>query len=101
MKFAFAFAFSAQLLGHDSWMSADKVKHFVLATFVQSAGFGLMRTAGAAKTPAIIGASAVSLSAVVGKELRDRNGRGDPSVKDAVWGLAGAAAITPVLLKTR
>jgi hypothetical protein len=35
------------------------------------------------------------------KELRDRAGRGTPSPKDVVWGLAGGAAITPVLLKTR
>jgi uncharacterized protein YfiM (DUF2279 family) len=101
MKFAVAFAFSAQLFTSDPWLSADKMKHFVLASFVQSAGFGMLRTVGAQKTPSILGASALSLSAVVGKELWDRSGRGDPSVKDAVWGLAGAAAVTPVLLKTR
>jgi hypothetical protein len=51
--------------------------------------------------PSFLAASAVSVAAIAGKELRDRNGRGTVSVKDAAWGLAGAAAITPILTRTK
>jgi uncharacterized protein YfiM (DUF2279 family) len=96
------FAFSIQTLtAPDHWLSADKAQHFFLAAFIQSASFGVARATGAGKTPSLMGASAVSLSAVVAKEVRDRNGRGTPSVKDAVWGLAGAAAISPLLARTK
>jgi hypothetical protein len=43
----------------------------------------------------------VSITAAIGKELRDRQGRGDPSVRDAASTLLGAAAISPVLLQTK
>lgn len=85
----------------DKWFSADKVQHFCLGTFVQSASFGVLQSAKVDRTPALIAASALSATAAVGKELRDRNGRGDPSIKDAVWTLAGAVAISPVLARTK
>ena len=85
----------------DQWFAADKLQHFFIGTFVQSASFGVLRAAKVGKTPAFIAASALSASAAVGKELRDRRGRGDPSIKDCAWTLAGAAAISPALLRTR
>lgn len=95
-------AFSLQTLTTpDRWLSADKAQHFFFAAFIQSASFGVARATGAGKTPSMMGASAVSVSAIVAKELRDRNGRGTPSVKDAAWGLAGAAAISPLLARTK
>jgi uncharacterized protein YfiM (DUF2279 family) len=84
----------------DKWFSADKVQHFFMGTFVQSASFGVLRAAKVDKTPAFAAASAISATVAIGKELRDRKG-GDPSVKDAAWTLAGAAAISPVLARTR
>lgn len=93
---------SLQTLGApDRWFSADKAQHFFIGAFVQSASFGVLRAAKVEKETALIGASALSAAAAVGKELRDRNGRGTVSVKDAAWGLAGAAAISPILSRTK
>ena len=85
----------------DRWFSADKVQHFFIGTFVQSASFGVLRAVRVDRSPALVAASGISTVVGIGKELRDRRGRGDPSVKDAVWTLAGAAAISPVLARTK
>jgi uncharacterized protein YfiM (DUF2279 family) len=84
----------------DRWFSADKVEHFFIGTFVQSASFGALRAAGVNRQNSIIAASAASTAVAIGKELRDRGGRGDPSPRDAAWTMAGAAAISPILLRT-
>lgn len=95
-------AFSLQALGGaDPWVSRDKIQHFFLGAFIQSAAFSIADATGAEKSASLAAASAVSLSAVLAKEIRDRNGRGTPSAKDAIWGLAGAAAISPVLARTK
>jgi uncharacterized protein YfiM (DUF2279 family) len=85
----------------DRWFSADKVQHFFLGTFAQSASFGVLRVANLGKTNSLVAASAISATVAIGKELRDRRGRGDPSAKDAGWTLAGAAAISPALMRSR
>lgn len=85
----------------DKWFAADKVQHFFIGTFVQSASFGVLRAAKVDRAPAFIAASALSASVAVGKEIRDRGGQGDPSLKDLAWTLAGAAAISPALARTR
>ena len=95
-------SFSLQsIAAPDRWFSADKAQHFFMGAFVQGASFAVLRAAGVGKTHALVGASAISVAAAAGKELRDRNGRGTASVKDAAWGLAGAAAISPVLARTK
>jgi uncharacterized protein YfiM (DUF2279 family) len=95
-------SFSLQTLAApDQWFSADKVQHFFIGTFVQSASYGVLRAARVDKTPAFAAASAFSATVAIGKELRDRKGRGDPSAKDAIWTLAGAAAISPALARTK
>ena len=85
----------------DKWFAVDKVQHFFIGTFVQSASFGVLRAAKVDRAPALAIASGLSVTAALGKEIRDRNGRGDPSVKDAAWSLAGAAAISPVLARSK
>ena len=85
----------------DRWFSADKVQHFFMGTFVQSASFGVLRAAKVDKQAALFAASAVSVSAAVGKEMLDRKGHGDVSAKDAGWTMMGAAAISPALARTR
>ena len=95
-------SFSLQTLGSpDRWFASDKVQHFFMGAFVQSASYGVFRAASLDKAPAFAAASAVSVTAALTKELRDRNGRGTLSVKDGVWTLAGAAAISPVLARTK
>jgi uncharacterized protein YfiM (DUF2279 family) len=85
----------------DRWFSADKVQHFFIGTFIQSASFGVLRAAKVERQPSLVAASAVSAAAAIGKELRDRHGRGDVSAKDVGWTLMGAAAISPLLLRTK
>ena len=85
----------------DRWFSADKAQHFFMGTFVQGASFAVLRVGRVDRAPALAAASVLSATAAIGKEFRDRNGRGDVSVKDAVWTLAGAAAISPVLARTK
>jgi uncharacterized protein YfiM (DUF2279 family) len=95
-------SFSLQTLAApDRWFSSDKAQHFFMGAFVQGAAFGVMRAANVDEKPSFLAATAVSLAAITGKELRDRTGRGTVSVKDAAWGLAGAAAITPILARTK
>jgi hypothetical protein len=53
----------------DRWFSADKVQHFFIGTFVQSASFGVLRAAKVDMQPALIAASAVSAAAAIGKDL--------------------------------
>ena len=85
----------------DRWFSADKVQHFFMGTFVQSASFGVLRAAKVDKQVALIAASGFSASAAVGKEILDRRARGDVSAKDIAWTLTGAAAVSPILARVR
>jgi uncharacterized protein YfiM (DUF2279 family) len=50
---------------------------------------------------ALVGASAVTLAAAVGKEVYDYRSRGDFSVRDLTWGVAGGAAASLLLARTR
>jgi putative lipoprotein len=85
----------------DSWFGADKAKHFFLGTFIQSAAFSGLRAGGIQKEAALGAATAVTVGAAFTKEFRDRGGKGTASLKDAAWTLAGAAAISPVLLRAK
>ena len=87
--------------GQDSWFGADKAKHFFLGAFIQSVAFSGLQVTGSGKRSSLIGASIVTAGVSVAKELHDRNGNGTPSARDVAWGLAGAAAISPLLLRTK
>ena len=89
------------LAAPDKWFAADKAQHFFIGAFVQGASYGILRAANVDKGPALAGATVFSATAAVGKELRDRNGRGTVSVNDGIWTLAGAAAISPALAKAK
>ena len=95
------FAVRSLALPTDSWFGADKVKHFFLGAFAQSAAFGGLRAAGLGKNVSFAGASAATLSVIVAKELHDRHGNGTPSLRDAAWGIAGAGVVSPLLLRTK
>jgi uncharacterized protein YfiM (DUF2279 family) len=95
-------SFSLQsITAPDKWFAADKAKHFFMGSFIQSASFGVLTAAGVDKGPALTAASGMTLTVTIGKEIRDRRGRGTASGKDVAWGLAGAAAISPVLARTK
>jgi len=84
----------------DRWFGPDKLQHFFTSAFVQSAGYGLLRRAGAENGSAMAGASVVTAIAGVGKEIHDRRVRGEFSVRDLVWDAAGAGSASVLLART-
>lgn len=84
----------------EGWFGRDKLKHFFVSAFVQSATFATLEAVGADRSTALAGASAATLTLGVGKELRDRRGGGAFSGRDLVWDAAGAGAATLLLLRT-
>ena len=86
--------------GGDRWLAPDKVQHFFTSAFVQSLSYGVLRRAGADNGNALAGASVITLTAGVGKEVRDRRTKGEFSVRDLAWDAAGAGAATLLLVRT-
>lgn len=87
--------------GGDRWLGADKLKHFLTSAFVQSVGYSALRATGVRNGPALAGATAVTLTVGAGKELWDRAGHGDPSVRDFTWDVLGAGAASLMLNRSR
>lgn len=85
----------------DRWFAADKVKHFFLSAFIQSVSYSALRAADVPHGTALAGASVSTLAFGVGKEYRDWRGRGEFSVRDLGWDIAGGAAASVVLVKTQ
>ena len=97
-----AFSVHAFAAAPDAWFGRDKVKHFFLGAFVQSAGFGVLQAFRLSDRTALASASTITVGVAVAKELRDRStGTGTPSLRDLAWGLAGCAAVSPLLLDTK
>ena len=86
--------------GGDSWFGADKAKHFFTAAFVQTLSFGGLRATGLSRNASLVGATVVSSSVSVGKEIRDRASGGEFSLKDVTWDAAGIGAATALLRRT-
>ena len=84
----------------DGWFGPDKLQHFFTSAFVQSLGYGVLRRAGADNSPAIAGASVVTAFVGMGKEVHDRRTKGDFSVRDLAWDVAGAGSASVLLVRT-
>jgi putative lipoprotein len=84
----------------DPWFGPDKLQHFCSSAFVQSVAYGGLRRAGVEHGSALIGASATSAAVGVAKELRDQRTKGEFSVRDLTWDVAGAGAATVLLVRT-
>jgi putative lipoprotein len=95
------FTFTPQLVSTDRWFGSDKIQHFVSSAFVQGVGYSTMRAAGISHTTALASASVVTAAVGVGKEIHDRDVKGDFSARDLVWDAAGAGAMTVLLVHTR
>ncbi|HEU4586683.1 MAG TPA: hypothetical protein VFR95_13095 [Gemmatimonadaceae bacterium] len=87
--------------GGDSWLSSDKVKHFFMSAFVQSVSYSALRTARVSHDGALVGASALTLTAGVVKEIHDDRSGERFSVRDLAWDAAGAGAATVLLAQSR
>jgi uncharacterized protein YfiM (DUF2279 family) len=82
------------------WFGPDRVKHFFLSFFVQSASYSLARTANVDHRAALFVASGVTAAAAVSKEMWDRKrGSGFDKV-DLMWDALGAGAATALLART-
>jgi putative lipoprotein len=94
-------AFGLHAGAGDHWFGADKVKHFLLSAFIESASYSALRAAHVRHDPALIAASSLTLGVGIGKELYDHHSYGLFSVKDLAWDVAGNAAAASVLAHTK
>ena len=82
------------------WFGVDRVKHFFVSFFVQSASYTLLRTANLGDGPALTGAAAATATVGLSKEVWDRR-HGKPfEVGDLAWDALGAGAASALLLHT-
>lgn len=95
------FTFTPQLIAGDRWFGSDKIQHFVSSAFVQGVGYASLRSTGISHAASLAGATAVTAAVGVGKELLDRNVKGDFSAKDLAWDAAGAGAMTVLLVHSQ
>lgn len=79
----------------------DKVKHFLIAGFVESVTFAGLQASGTNRNAARSGAVAAVVSASIGRELYDRKTKGVFSISDLVWDALGAGAALLVINKTQ
>ena len=82
------------------WFGPDRVKHFFLSFFVQSASYSVARAANTGHGPALIAASGVTAAAAVSKELWARKRKTGFDARDLVWDALGAGAATALLVRT-
>lgn len=82
-------------------IAPDKVKHFFMSAFVQSASYATLRTTGVEHDGALVAAGAATVALGIGKEVYDARGGRRFDVYDLAWDLAGGAAAAAVLEHTR
>ena len=96
----YAVAFLLVLPG-DGWFGPDKLKHFFLSAFIQSVTYGTLSATGSGHQSSVLGATAVTATFGVGREVHDRRAKGEFSVRDLTWDAAGAGAATLLLSHAR
>lgn len=85
----------------DSWFGTDKVRHFFMSAFIQSATFSAARAAGASPSSAQVIGGVVTGAVGIGREVHDRRVGRIFSAKDLAWDGAGGAAAAALLRRTR
>lgn len=85
----------------DGPIGADKLKHFFLSAFVQSASYSALRLSGVEHGGALWGASGVTVGVGIAKEVNDARRGGRFDVGDLAWDFAGGAAAGVVLAQSR
>jgi uncharacterized protein YfiM (DUF2279 family) len=86
----------------DPWFGADKVKHFLMAGFVESLTFAGLEAAGANRSSSRAAGLAAAVVVSVGREIHDRRPpKRQFSVKDLLWDGLGTTAALLVINKTR
>jgi len=82
------------------WFGPDRLKHFFLSFFVQSAGYSVARAANLDRETALGAATAVTGVAAVSKEIWDRKRGTGFDRGDLVWDALGAGAASLLLVRT-
>ena len=85
----------------DSILGVDKLKHFLLAGFVESVTFAGLQAVGADRNVSLTGAAAATVTVSLGRELHDRRTSGLFSVGDLVWDALGAGAAFLILSRVQ
>jgi uncharacterized protein YfiM (DUF2279 family) len=83
-----------------SWFGPDRIKHFFMSFFVQSASYSLARAANLGHGPALGAATGATAAAAISKELWDRKRGAGFDRLDLVWDAFGAGAATLLLVRT-
>lgn len=104
MKFLIVLSLHAHAVGsatpHDSWLGADKIKHFFLSAFIESVTYSGLRLARVDRGTALPVAAGVTMSLGVAKEVHDRATEGLFSLGDLTWDAAGTGAAAVMLYRT-
>jgi uncharacterized protein YfiM (DUF2279 family) len=104
VKFLIVLSLHANAVGsaapHDSWLGADKVKHFFLSAFIESVTYSGLRLAHVDRGTALPVAAGLTMSLGVAKEVRDRATEGLFSLGDLTWDAAGTGAAAVMLYHT-
>ncbi len=100
MRAGFLLVIALQGEPTDRWFSPDKIKHLLLAAFVQSVGYSVFRATRVDHRSSLIGAGAGSAIFSVGKELSDARRTGFFSGRDLVWDAGGIGVSTLLLNRT-
>lgn len=99
---AFVFTFGLRLpTFSDAWFGPDKIKHFFVTVFVQSAAYSAARAAGAEPADAMRLSVGAAAAAGITREVYDGRRKGKFSFADLTWDAMGSGAATVMLAKTR
>lgn len=85
----------------DAAFGPDKVKHFLIAGFVESVTFAGLQASGANRNTARSAALAAVVGASIGREIHDKRRKGLFSIPDLVWDALGAGAALLIVNKTQ
>lgn len=85
----------------DTWLGADKVKHFFMSAFIESMTFSGLQAVGASRNTAFAGAVVTTVGFGIGKEMHDKKTTGLFSFGDLTWDAVGMGAAGLVLRKTQ
>lgn len=76
----------------DKWLAPDKLKHFFMSAFIESASYSALREARVSHHDALVGAAGIAVGAGLGKEVHDSWAGEGFSMRDLTWDAAGTAA---------
>lgn len=85
----------------DTFLGPDKVKHFFMSAFIESAGFGGMQAIGVSRTTSIEAATAVTVAAGIGREIHDGITKHLFSFGDLTWDAIGTGAALLLISHTQ